>query len=534
MMVFISIISSFLFALFNALSIWLVGSLITSIMLPESSSNKYNDDSMFSNFESLFNPSSNPIEALKFLCIMLLATFFLKNLCFYINNISLAYVQNKMIVDIRKKLFNHIVSLPLSFFHRSKTGELTAILINDVANMRIAFANSIQNLINQPMSLIIMLVMLFMISVKLSLIFFIGAPFSLFIITILAKSIKRRALRSSIQIAGLTTIAQEMLTGIRIVKSFIAEKKERLKFSIANNTFFKLVMRQEKLIFLNSPINEMIGVSLGVALLWIGGLDVLKSSPDMIELKSEKFVRFIIFLFAMLQPVRKITNVTSSIQLGIASAQRVFSILNFKHDNSINKNLIKIDGFKSSIEFQDVSFTYEDGNKPAVKNLNFTINKGDYIALVGASGSGKSTTIDLIMQFYKPQKGNIKIDQINLHDISKKSLRAQIGIVPQDTILFNDTLRNNISYGANKNDFKNIKKAAKAANALDFINELPDKFDTMIGEKGSKLSGGQKQRISIARAIFRNPEILILDEATSALDSKLEGKVKKVSYQPVK
>jgi len=532
-MVFISILASFLFAILNALSIWLVGSLITSIMIPNSNSNQ-SDESMFSSFESFFNPSKDPIEALQLLCIMLLVTFFLKNVFYYINNISLAYVQTKMIIDIRNKLFNHIMSLPLSFFNKRKTGELTSIAINDVANMRITFANTVQSLINQPISLIVMLIMLFMISVKLSLIIFIGAPISLIVITILVNSIKRKAIRSSIQMAGLTTIVQEMLSGIRIVKSFIAEKIENSKFAAAGNKFFKLVMKQEKLVFLNAPINEMIGVALGVTLLWIGGLDVLNSNPEIMQLESQKFVRFIIFLFAMLQPVRKITGITSTLQLGIASAERVFSILDIIPNNKDSKESIKIEEFNSSISFKNVSFTYEDGAKPAVKNLNFKINKGEYVALVGASGAGKSTTLDLIMNFYRPQEGYIQIDENNLNDISKKSLRDKIGIVPQDTILFNDTVQNNISYGSNNSSFEDIEKAAKAANALDFINELPNGFDTVIGERGAKLSGGQKQRISIARAIFKNPEILILDEATSALDSELESKVKEAIDNIVK
>ena len=533
LMVFISILASFLFAILNALSIWLVGSLITSIMDPNNNS-RTSDESMFSNFESFFNPSKDPVEALQLLCIMLLVTFFLKNVFYYINNISLTYVQTKMIIDIRNKLFNHIMSLPLSFFHKRKTGELTSIAINDVANMRITFANTVQSLINQPISLIVMLIMLFMISVKLSLIVFIGAPVSLIVITILVNSIKRKAIRSSIQMAGLTTILQEMLSGIRIVKSFIAEKIENSKFSIASNKFFKLVMRQEKLVFLNAPINEMIGVALGVTLLWIGGLDVLKSSPETMQLESQKFVRFIIFLFAMLQPVRKITGITSTLQLGIASAERVFSILDISTNNKDSKKSIKIKEFKSSISFENVSFTYEDGARPAVKNLDFKISKGEYVALVGASGAGKSTTLDLIMRFYNPQEGSIKIDENNLTDISKDSLRDKIGIVPQDTILFNDTVKNNIGYGSNNRNLKDIENAAKAANALGFINELPDGFDTIIGERGSKLSGGQKQRISIARAIFKNPEILILDEATSALDSELESKVKEAIDNIVK
>ncbi len=523
-MVFISILSSLLFAIFNAFSIWLVGSLITSIMIPNKS--EANDSSMFSSFESLINPGGDSIQALKTLCYMLIIIFFLKNLFFYINNISLSYVQTKMIVDIRNKLFNHISSLPLSFFHKNKTGELTSITVNDVTNMRTTFTQSIQNLINQPLSLIVMLVMLFMINTKLSLLMLIAAPISFTIVTILVNSIKRKATRSSIQIAGLTTILQEMLSGIKIVKSFIAEKKESLKFKKSNNRFFKLIMQQEKLRFLNAPINEMIGVILGAVLLWIGGLAVLSSDLGTQSLEAEKFVRFIIFLFAMLQPARKLTGVASIMQQGIASAERVFSILDVKLDTKKSTELVEIKDFNSSIEFQNVSFTYESSNKPAINNINFTIDKGNYIALIGESGAGKSTTIDLLMRFYDPSKGNITIDGTNLKKLSKKSLRKHIGIVPQDIILFNDTVKNNISYGFENPEMKDIKEAAKAANAIDFINELPDGFDTIIGERGTKLSGGQKQRLSIARAIFKNPKILILDEATSSLDSESEQKVK--------
>jgi len=523
-MVFVSILSSLLFALFNAFSIWLVGSLITSIMMPNKSN--VDESSMFTSFEKIINPGGDSIQALKILCFMLVLIFFLKNVFFYINNISLSYVQTKMIVDIRNKLFNHISSLPLSFFHKNKTGELTSITVNDVTNMRTTFTQSIQNLINQPLSLIVMLIMLFMINTKLSLLMLIAAPISFTVITILVNSIKRKATRSSIQIAGLTTILQEMLSGIKIVKSFIAEKKESLKFKKSNNRFFKLIMQQEKLRFLNAPINEMIGVILGAVLLWIGGLAVLQSDLGNQSLEAEKFVRFIIFLFAMLQPARKLTGVASIMQQGIASAERVFSILDVKLDNEDSDNLSKIENFNSSIEFNDVSFTYEASNKPAIDNVNFKINKGDYVALIGESGAGKSTTIDLLMRFYNPNKGTIKLDDMDLKKVSKNSLRQHIGIVPQDIILFNDTVKNNISYGFENPNIADIEKAARAANAIDFINELPDGFDTIIGEKGSKLSGGQKQRLSIARAIFKNPKILILDEATSSLDSESEQKVK--------
>ena len=528
LMVAVSIVSSLLFALLNAITIWLVGSLITSIMSP-STAKPDSDTSFFSSFQDLLMPSSpseEPERALGVLCIMLITTFLLKNIFFYINNISLSYVQNRMIVDIRNKLFNHLTKLPLSFYHKNKTGEITSIAINDVTNMRTAFAQSIQNIINQPLSIIIMMIMLFMINVKLTLIMLISAPISFTLISFLVNSIKRKAKRSSIKIAGLTSILQEMLTGIKIVKSFISEKIENSRFKKQNDMFFDLVMKQDKLRFLTTPINEMIGVILGALLLWIGGSAVLSSSASTQPLEAEKFVRFIIFLFAMLQPVRKLTNVASVMQQGIASSDRVFSILNVNLDNKDNENVSDANDFNSSIKFEDVSFTYESAKKPALKNINFEINKGEYVALIGESGAGKSTTIDLIMRFFTPQQGSIKFDGADLKSLSKESIRKQVGIVPQDIILFNDSVKNNISYGTENPSLEDIKRAAEAANAIDFINELPEGFDTIVGERGTKLSGGQKQRLSIARAIFRNPKILIMDEATSSLDSEAEKKVK--------
>ena len=522
-MVFVSIFSSLIFALLNALSIWLVGSLITSIMSLSKEKIK-EDSSMFSNIEQWLNPTQDPLLALKALCFMLLGTFFFKNLFFYINNISLSYVQTKMIVDIRNKLFKKLCNLPLSFYDKNKTGELSSIAINDVTNMRIAFTQSVQNLINQPLSMIVMIIMLCIINLKLSLLMLIVAPLSFTIVSFLANSIKRKAKRSSIQIAGLMNILQEMLSGIRIVKSFISEKKEFLKFELENTKFFKLIMRQEKIRFFTTPINEMIGVSLGVTILWIGGSAVLQSPNQPLE--ADKFVKFIIYLFAMLQPARKLTGVAAIMQQGIASAERVFSVLDVEIKKS-KKKLITVNDFKESIELKNVSFKYDNTDRYAIHNIDLKINKGEFIAFVGESGAGKSTVVDLIMKFYDPSSGEIKYDNTNLDKINKKSLRSQIGVIPQDTILFNDSVKNNICYGADDLSIDNIKKAAETANASNFINNLPNGFDTIIGERGTKLSGGQKQRLSIARAIYKNPSILIMDEATSSLDSESEKKVQK-------
>tara|TARA_A100001011_G_scaffold400672_1_gene517447 strand:+ start:1643 stop:3379 length:1737 start_codon:yes stop_codon:yes gene_type:complete len=521
-----------MFALLNSLSIWLVGSLITSIM-PTSIDKKLNDNSTFWDIENIINPTGEPIQALKILCLMLILTFLLKNIFFYINNISLTYVQTKMIVDIRNKLFNHLSRLPLSFYDKNKTGELSSIAINDVTNMRIAFTQSVQNLINQPISISVMIIMLFIINFKLTLIMLIAAPLSFGIVFLLVGSIKRRAKRSSVQVAGLMNILQEMLTSIRIVKSFVSEKKELLKFKTENNKFFVLIMNQEKLRFLTTPINEMIGVVLGVIILWVGGIYVLETSSNQ-SLEADKFIKFIIYLFAMLQPARKLTSVASTMQQGIASAERVFSILDVEIYNQNEDQLIDISKFKKSISFNKVSFSYNETIKKAINNITFNIKKGQFVAFVGESGAGKSTSLDLLMRFYNYQEGEIKIDNIELKKIKKTALRNQIGVIPQDTILFNDTILNNISYGSEEICIDKAKEAAGAANAIHFINKLDYGFDSIIGEKGTKLSGGQKQRLSIARAIYKNPKILIMDEATSSLDSESEKKVQQAINNLVK
>ena len=465
--------------------------------------------------------SGSQLEQLKMLCIILLISFLFKNIFFYINNVSLSFVQNKMIQDIRNKVFKHLHNLPMSFYDKNKSGEITSIVLHDVSALRTAFTQSIQKLINEPLNIIVLVVMLFLISTKLTLIAIITIPLSAFVIVKLGQSIRRKAKRSSKQIAGVINILQESISGIRIVKAFAKEKFENSQFQAETKKFFALLFRQDKLRFLTTPVNDMVGVSMGVILLWIGGNEVISNQ----SLTSDEFLRFIIFLFAMLQPARKLGNVNAQIQTGLASATRVFSILDTKNDIQDGTEPIIIDSFKDNIQFSNVTFQYESAEKPSLKNINTDIKKGEIVALVGSSGAGKSTFVDLIPRFYDVESGTISIDSTNIKEVSQLSLRSLMGIVTQEVILFNDTVANNIAYGVESANTKQIKEAAIGANALEFIENLPDGFDTIIGEKGTRLSGGQKQRLSIARAIMKNPEILILDEATSALDTESERKV---------
>ena len=525
-MVVLSFMSSLLYVAMNAFSIWMISSLITTIMNPGKSVNviPIKDISIHDKLEALVHRligNGTQLEQLGQLCIILVIAYILKNIFFYINNISISFVQNRMIMDIRNQLFNHLQKLPLSFFKKSKSGELSSIIMNDVSNMRVAFTQSIQSLINEPINILVLLGMLFIISGKLTLLALLIFPLSAYIISKLGQSIRRKAKRSSLSIAGLMNILQETLTGIRIVKAFVMEKIEIQRFLEENRKYFKLTFKQENMRNLMTPINDLIGVSLGVILLWIGGREVLVHGT----LSPEGFIRFIIYLFAMLQPARKLGNVNASIQAGLASAERVFSITDVKSNIVDVPNAKQITDFKEKIEFKDVYFQYENSDTSSLARVSINIPKGNILALVGSSGAGKTTIADLIPRFFDVTEGSISLDGIDIRQISVKYLRSLMGIVTQDTILFNDTIRNNISYGLPDAELQEIKNASEAANALEFINELPDGFDTIIGEKGTRLSGGQRQRLSIARAILKNPDILILDEATSALDTESERKV---------
>ena len=526
LMVALSLLSSVLFVLLNAFSIWMISSLISTIMNPGKGSAviSVQDSTLLNKLETLTQQligNGSQLDQLGQLCIILVISYILKNLFFYINNVSISFIQNRMIMDIRNQLFTHLQKLPLSFFDKSKSGELSSIIMNDVSNMRVAFTQSIQSLINEPINIIVLLAMLFIISGKLTLFILLTVPISAYIISKLGQSIRRKAMRSSLSIAGLMNILQETMGGIRIVKAFVMEKFEIQRFLKENRKYFNLTFKQENMRNLTTPINDLIGVFLGVFLLWIGGREVIVHGT----LSPDGFIRFIIYLFAMLQPARKLGNVYSQIQIGLASAERVFTITDVLPDINDSENPENLSGFKESIEFENVSFHYENSDQSSLSNISLEIPRGEVLALVGSSGAGKTTFADLIPRFYEVSEGTITIDGKDIRNVSLSQLRRLMGIVSQETILFNDTVFNNISYGLPDASQDDITKAAKAANALEFINALPDGFGTIIGEKGTRLSGGQRQRLSIARAILKNPDILILDEATSALDTESERKV---------
>ena len=522
--VLFSILSSVLYVLTNGLSLWIIGSLLSSVMSdsitnlqtinPNSFTNRIN------NFLFSYINTNNKMDLLKFLSYSLLLSFFFKNIFFYINNVSLSYAQNGIIASIRNKIFIKYQNLSLNFFKNKKTSDLTSILIHDVGIIKNTFNQTVQNLFNQPLNVLFFLITLILINLQLTLICFIVIPVSVFITVKLSASIRRKAMRSTKQTAKLMNVVIENISNVKIVKAFTSQLNQIKKFDKFNSNLFSKEFRLESLRFLNTPILDMMGALIGALLLLFGGKLVLVNQ----SLSPDGFIKFFTFLFAMFQPAKKIANVNAEINRGISSAERVFNILDTTEIEEFDDNSkIEIDKI-DKIDFKDVTFSY-DKKVNVLKNINASIKKGDFIALVGESGSGKTTFSDLIMNFHSFKNGNINIDDIDIRNINVNSLREKIGLVSQDSILFNDTVSNNIKLGSPQSSNKDIYESAKKANAFEFIEKMSDKFDTNIGEKGVRISGGQKQRLAIARAIIKNPDILILDEATSALDSHSEKKI---------
>ncbi|MEO2185118.1 MAG: ABC transporter ATP-binding protein, partial [bacterium] len=409
--------------------------------------------------------------------LSILIIFLLKNVFLYIKNISLTYIQFNLITSIRTSIYNHFHSLSLSFFDNAKSGELTSIVVTDVANMRVAFGTSFHRIIVEPVNILMFISLLFVINVNLALYALIIVPVTAIIIFWIGRSIRRKSMRTAKQIAGIMNILTEILNSIRVVKAFGTEAYETKRFKKEQDRYYNLISRRARLRLTASPITETIGAVIGVSLLWVGGLDVLVAGT----MSPEDFIRFILILFSVLGPIRLLSNVSVDLQKGAASAQRVFAILDQPPEIIDNPNAITLNTFSGEIDFQNVSFSYLEG-ETVLNGISFSIPKGKVVAIVGPSGSGKSTIADLIPRFYDIGSGAILMDGINIRDAKLASLRNQMGIVTQETILFNETIEFNITYGVENHSQSELESAAQAANAFDFILGQPKGVQAIIGE----------------------------------------------------
>ena len=531
--IFISSLAAIVFVFLNTASIWLTASLINNILsdfdkIVQAQAEWAGKTGLTLNeklkyWTNVLILRETPLESLKVLCLSILTVFFIKNIFLYIKNILLRIVELKLVKEIRDRLYKHIQTLSLGYFNRQHTGSITSIVMNDVEQLQIALAVVFQRLFVEPINILTFVALLFIISWKLALIAIIIIPLAGIAILSIGRSIRRKSRRTQAKIAEIMQILTETLTSIRIVKAFVNEKEEIKNFTRESKHYFKLLLKRARLDLIAGPTTETFGVIIGVVLLWYGGMEVLAQKG----VSAEDFIRFILILFSILGPIKQLSNVNLKIQIGAASAERIFGLLDTPPEIVEDPDPVELDVFNNSIEFDQIHFEYSDADERVLDGVTFTIKQGEVVALVGPSGSGKSTIADLIPRFFDVSKGALRIDGNNVRKISFSSLRGSMGIVTQEVILFNDTIRKNIAYGQYDVTEEAIQKAAKAANALEFIEQTPDGFDTLIGERGVNLSGGQKQRLAIARALLKNPPILILDEATSALDTESEKKVQK-------
>jgi len=531
--IFISSLAAIVFVFLNTASIWLTASLINNILadfdkIVQAQAEWAGKAGLTLNeklkyWTNVLILRETPLESLKILCLSILTVFFIKNIFLYIKNILLRIVELKLVKEIRDRLYKHIQTLSLGYFNRQHTGSITSIVMNDVEQLQIALAVVFQRLFVEPINILTFVALLFIISWKLALIAIIIIPLAGIAIFSIGRSIRRKSRRTQAKIAEIMQILTETVTSIRIVKAFVNEKEEVKNFTRESKHYFKLLLKRARLDLIAGPTTETFGVIIGVVLLWYGGMEVLAQKG----VSAEDFIRFILILFSILGPIKQLSNVNLKIQIGAASAERIFGLLDTPPEIVEDPDPVELDVFNNAIEFDQIHFEYSDADERVLDGVSFTIKKGEIVALVGPSGSGKSTIADLIPRFFDVSKGALRIDGNNVRKISFSSLRGSMGIVTQEVILFNDTIRKNIAYGQSDVTEEAIQKAAKAANALEFIEQSPDGFDTLIGERGVNLSGGQKQRLAIARALLKNPPILILDEATSALDTESEKMVQK-------
>ncbi len=528
-------ILSALYALLNGLSIYLVIPLLdtlfqegkstqtsttqqieqTSSLLPDFINNFKES---VSNWFTSFVYNGDKIDILLKICFIILLVFFLKNLFGYLQSNLMSYVEYSSMNDLRDAAYKHLHKLPIGYFKKEKVGNLISRFTNDVNRIQDSISATFSNLIKEPLTIIVFLIIALSISWQLTLFALIILPLSMLAILWIGLKVRKQSSIVQKKLADITSVLQETISGVKVVKAFGMEEYENRKFLTETRSFLTEVVRIVKIRNATSPLTEMISILVGAIIIYYGGTLVLQSST----LTASLFMGFLLAILQMMRPIKELSTVNTKIQEASAAADRIFEILDTVPDIIDSPNPKILNDFNKTILFNDVSFKYEDSEDWVLDKINFEVKKGDIIALVGPSGGGKSTLVDLIPRFYDPTSGSILIDREDIRNYTVDSLRSKMGIVTQETFLFNTSIRENIAYGLDDCPIEKVIEAAKAANAHEFIIQTPNGYDTVIGERGVKLSGGQRQRLTIARAILKNPDIMIFDEATSALDSESE------------
>ncbi len=457
--------------------------------------------------------------ALTRVCLFLALVFFLKGIVNYYQAQIMATLEQRIIKDLRDDVYEHMHSLSLSFFHSTRTGLLVSRITHDVNLVRDAISSTFTNVTRNALLILVFAGLVFWASWRLALVSFVVLPALVLLTNEVSKRLRKHSLEIQGKMADMSSVLQETIAGIRIVKAFGMEAFENLRFRAETEGYLRSYLRFKKVSYIASPLTEFIGVVGALFVFWYGGHQVLEGrllSPDW-------FMIFLTSMLALIQPIKAMGHANDSFQQGIAASKRIFELLDMKGVVADRADAQPAGGFRDVIRFERVSFAY--GDEPILRGIDLTIRRGEMVAIVGPSGAGKSTLADLIPRFYDPVEGKITLDGVDLRDLSVASLRGLLGIVSQETFLWSGTIESNIAYGQRGVPRDEVVRAARAANADRFVGALPNGYETEIGERGVRLSGGERQRLAIARAILKDPPILILDEATSSLDSDSEAEV---------
>jgi len=468
-------------------------------------------------------------HALLYMCIAIVILALLKNLVNYFALFSLATIRTGVARDLRKKLYDRAVDLPIGFYSDERKGDVISRMTNDLMEVEFSVIGALEILFKSPIMVTISLITLFVISWKLTLFALIFLPVSGFLISRIAKSLKNAAKRGKSRLGDLISVIEETLGGLKVIKAFNGEAQFKSRFDEVNESYFRLMRKLYKREYLSSPMSEFISLSVIAILLYVGGKLVLSDTDGM---SGDLFIGYLVVFSQIIPPAKAFSDAIFKINKGAASIDRINDIMHAEVTITDKPDAVPLAQFKEKIEFKNVRFSYKD--EEVIKGINLTIEKGQTVALVGPSGGGKSTLANLLGRFYDVASGEVCIDGKAITDYALLDVRSKMGVVTQDSILFNDSVSSNIALGFQNPDLAKVKEAALVANAEEFIRDLPDTYNFVVGDSGGKLSGGQKQRISIARAVYKNPPILILDEATSALDTKSEKLVQEAIFKLMK
>lgn len=453
---------------------------------------------------------------LNLIAVSIVVAFFLRGVFLYEQHYLMSYIAQKIVVDVREAIYCKLQKLPVSYFEKRQTGTVMSYVTNDVAAMQAGLADHVIDMITEGVILIGSFAMMCWLHWKLTILTLIIVPLVGYTMNIFGRKLKKTSFTMQERVADITSLLQEALTAIRVIRSFVREDHEIQRFANQNQANFVAQMKNAKLMSMLAPVVEFLAAISVTLILWYGGMEVIDGN-----LTAGALIAFLVYAVNLANPIKRLSRVYGNIQKAVAAAERVFAVLDTEEEIQDAPDAKKMPTVKGNVKLTDVKFSYVEGEL-AIKGISMEAQPGQMIAIVGASGSGKSTIANLIPRFYDIQSGSIEIDGYDIRSVTQRSLREQIGIVPQETVLFNGTVYDNIRYGNLEATEEEIVAAAKAANAHEFIMQMTDGYETQIGERGALLSGGQRQRIAIARAILKDPQILILDEATSALDTESE------------